>query len=851
MVNINNESLYCCCNIILSVILTVSSVHGQQNIIRTCPRPLRPENADLVIWDAPRKCDGKKDCDQKHGPEQYQEYDKVYFACKENFQLASQLPYNEMSATCGRNGQWFPKIDQLEKCVNISLLKKCNTPDVFRCKATGQCIPKLKRCNCDVDCGDGSDEKDCPKRLKVIYALPNGKRSSGIISSPGYPRAEDYPRQFNCVYQVETLPPNRIRVDFEEFDLPRRENKVCADYVQMASVHPQFLTFKKLRKKVRPKTPTKCGQNGFGMVYSNDATITINVALGYGHKNPVRHYRGISLSWEVKSERDFYRALHAVTNKEKGDSNYVVYSPNTGGGGKKDNDDDEKLYTFVLPMVIVCGALSLVVLFCLVRQFKKHASKDDCLSSSTSKQLSSGVKTTSFTLTENNLAKFDETHLQQQHDGAGHHASRLNSISSPCRRGVGGGPATKNVAAGKCGSSQNSDLPRYIMSYDIMPTTTNYQHSSFMNNNNNKRHSSLSSAHRSSSNLPPTRNSCSKSSLSTLDSGAMATTRSNHCSEPQRNKDFATTLSRQQQQQHQYSSQEYKTSSNSGSSDNTSSSLRHHNHQRAEEGGVGRHSSSCGGASQSTATCCSLCHQRRKNCNGGGGDRLLNYNNPQQKRRQHNNFSLRQHNQQQHLESSSHNSTNSSGEMPTPTTYSREIYEQQSPLPLQQPPLSSRHHYMESTYPPAVENSVLPVAAGDDRLVEQADIPDGMGSSIYTDWYPTYNEAYRSHRYHQQYPASYETSSPTYEDGFFHPETTSAIRYNNKDFDTSISSSLHRVTEKRKVIYLEQEICDTDTIVMRREGAFMMNEYGGDYPPHPRYLMNTDRTLGGSLICTH
>lgn len=862
MVNINNKSLYIFYTI-FAFILAVSSVSGQQK----CPRPSPPDNADLINWDNPRKCTNDDlNCNRDNGITQYQEYDKIHFACKENYQLASQLPYNEMSVTCGREGQWFPKIEELEKCVNISLLRKCNTPDVFRCKSTGRCISSLKRCNCDIDCSDGSDEVDCPKRTKVIYALPTGKKSSGIISSPGYPRAENYPRQFNCIYVIKTLPSNRIRVDFEEFDLPRRENKKCDDFVQIASVHPQFLTEKQRKKLQQKNTPIKkCGQNGFGMVYSNDNTITINMALGYGHKNPYRYYRGISLSWQVKNERDFYRALHAVTSK-RDKSNSFVYSQGKMSGSKKTEEEDEKLYTLVLPMVIVCGVLSLIFLaFCLVRQMKKQSSKDNCLSTSnnSNRPLSSSMKTTSFTLTENNLAKFDETHFQQQHScGIGQHTSRLNGSSSSYRRGCGGGGGTtKSIATGKCGSSQNSDLPRYIMSYDIVPATTTInpqQYSSSINNNNiissnkNIMNSSSSSApHRSRSNSPPTRDLCSKNSSPTLNSGV---SHSNHLvyeQQQQRNKELQTRttilLPSQQQQQQYSSSQEYTTSNSSGSSssDNASSSSRPNHYQRADEG-VG----SCGGTSQSTATC-SLCHQRRKNCHGGVGDRFLNYNDQQPNRRNRNSLSTRHH---QHVESSL-NSAIGSSEIPAPTTYSREVYEQPS-----QSPLSSRYHYTESTYSPAsavVEHSVRPVATGDDRrIVEQPDTFGSVGFSMkeeeekyYSDWYPSYNEEYHSQRPYQpqqqHYPDLYDNSSQRCDDGFL---LSPLVRYNNATKESAhvMADSFHRV-EKHKVVYLEHEICETEG---RHDGGFM-NTYGGDYSSHPHYLMNTDRTLGGSLICTH
>ena len=104
-----------------SVVLT-SSIYSQDSITpRTCSRPLPPENSFVASLDAPRRCDGNPHCNQGHGVDRYQEYDKIDFLCKMGFVLVSSLPYNVMSVTCGRNGQWFPKIEQLGKCVSISV----------------------------------------------------------------------------------------------------------------------------------------------------------------------------------------------------------------------------------------------------------------------------------------------------------------------------------------------------------------------------------------------------------------------------------------------------------------------------------------------------------------------------------------------------------------------------------------------------------------------------------------------------------------------------------------------------------------------------------------------------------
>jgi len=546
MVNIKNNVFS------LLLLVATSSIYGQDSITpRTCSRPLPPEHAFVTSLDAPRRCDGNPHCNQGYGVDRYQEYDKLYFTCKMGFELVSSLPYNVMSVTCGRNGQWFPKIEQLGKCVSVFSVKECNSSTLFRCKTSGKCIPHHKKCDCDVDCDDGSDEKDCSLRRKLIMAPPNGKKSSGIISSPGYPRSQDYPNQFNCIYHIYTLPGNHIQLDFEEFDLPKKRKRKCIDSVKLMSVHPEFL--KKCRKSNKKKqvdqetvtlprtSHTKCGKNGFKRVYSNSSHITINVTLGYATHNPSNiKYRGLSLSWQVKNKRDFYQALHQSTEDNK--RNCALSSLNSD----KESEEDDRMLTVILPIAL-CGMLPLSILvFCLGRRITMHIAVEKSQSCPSNKiEPPNNKLTTTFTLTENNLAKFDESQFQ-------------TTVST----------TNKALKSNTCGSSQNSDLPRYIMSYDIP-----------INQPNNNRQSSHLSSQRSTS--------------------------------QSRGRSYSPFSSN-----HHNIRNSHVTNQNLTNHDISRSNLKHYSTEKmnnscednipTREGGI---QSTC--SSQST---CSLCHQRRRGC---------------------------------------------------------------------------------------------------------------------------------------------------------------------------------------------------------------------------------------------
>lgn len=80
----------------------------------------------------------------------------------------------------------------------------------FHC-SNGKCINQNFRCDLENDCGDNSDEIDCPKNCHFLLQSPGEK-----IQSPNYPLR--YDSNLNCKWQIESPLGNGIVLQITEFE---------------------------------------------------------------------------------------------------------------------------------------------------------------------------------------------------------------------------------------------------------------------------------------------------------------------------------------------------------------------------------------------------------------------------------------------------------------------------------------------------------------------------------------------------------------------------------------------------------------------------------------------------------
>ncbi|VDM95100.1 unnamed protein product, partial [Onchocerca ochengi] len=93
----------------------------------------------------------------------------------------------------------------------------------FFCQ-NGKCVSQSAHCDGINDCGDYSDEYNCPASPKVITCLKYEKGESGKIQSPNYP--SPYNDNANCRWVIEGPINSRIHITFDAFETEEYEDFV-------------------------------------------------------------------------------------------------------------------------------------------------------------------------------------------------------------------------------------------------------------------------------------------------------------------------------------------------------------------------------------------------------------------------------------------------------------------------------------------------------------------------------------------------------------------------------------------------------------------------------------------------
>ena len=371
--------------------------------LKTCANPDTPKHAVISKLSIPTQFYDVPGGDN-YPSQEYQEHDKVYFQCKAGFTPLSNLI---MYVTCNSDGSWFPEIQKVGTCIPNNQLNKCGK-GLFSCKRSGKCIHASRRCDCIDDCLDRSDEVDCEVRRRVITARTSGRRSAGVITSPGYPLR--YPGNFTCVYDFYTDEDHRLELKFEEFNIRGMEEGQCVDYVRVTGIHPFYLRNKEnalVGRNFIDLSESRCGNDKFDRLISNRTRVSIQIRMNSNYKRPLR---GFSLWWRVWTAQE-------VANFPKP----AIKTKSLVERDKSKSSSRDGIYTVLTPIAISAVLpLSLIAFLCFHRKIRQYADRKKQLSLGTD-TISSDDSTDSSTkpiqphsLTESSLSQFAQQSLERQ-----------------------------------------------------------------------------------------------------------------------------------------------------------------------------------------------------------------------------------------------------------------------------------------------------------------------------------------------------------------------------------------------------------------------------------------------------
>ncbi|KAI1733255.1 CUB domain-containing protein [Ditylenchus destructor] len=115
---------------------------------------------------------------------------------------------------------------ELEMC-NLLLPFVCEVPacvkGLFFCQ-NGGCVPERDHCNGVDNCGDWSDELNCPVSHNDLACLKHERGESGRIESPNFPSS--YRANANCRWVIEGPINSRIMMTFDSFETEENQDLV-------------------------------------------------------------------------------------------------------------------------------------------------------------------------------------------------------------------------------------------------------------------------------------------------------------------------------------------------------------------------------------------------------------------------------------------------------------------------------------------------------------------------------------------------------------------------------------------------------------------------------------------------